>query len=349
MSPRVPSTSLSEALVDSRPRSEGQTSPGRSALWVGAVGLACLLVGGGCAGGQPSPLQAKAPKGQASQLQPNPGALGDPAASRGYGPNHSILPATWLDESGAGEIATSWRLAAEAWDTIPAPEQPSASEWDLIAQGWTVARPLDFELDGRSYVGGAAYQLIAAGQHRILTTLTDPEQLRSALPLTHDAKQVAQADGRLLPSPATAPSSSAGANRRPERLAGGAPWVAVELLQGNALLRAKYTVTLARPDAHTIKFTLDPTRKHNIRDARGFFTAHQVSPTHSLVTAFVGVDLGSGLVSALLRGAVQKATLSAPAHIRKYVEPIAKRERVARAAAEQEQRLRQLHEVATRR
>jgi hypothetical protein len=211
-----------------------------------------------------------------------------------------------------------------------------------VLEGWTVAQPLDFPLGDRKYVGGTAYQVVAAESDAILAALSDADQLPQALPLTHDAEQVPLASGHPShwtaqepPAPrAASPGSSLGwleptGPARPRR-------VAVELEQGSALFKARYTVQLTRTDENTLRFSLDSARHHDIRDARGFFTAHRLNATHSLVTVFVGVDLGGGLAHSLLKRPVQKAALAAPAHIRRYLEPLAKRERIARAAVAQE-------------
>jgi hypothetical protein len=212
---------------------------------------------------------------------------------------------------------SSWAHAFAAWaepsssESIPEPEPLLDSEWKRALEGWTVARPLEFEISGRRYVGGAAYQIIAAQSQDILTVLMDASQLPLALPLTHEAVQIS-GPPRLLPNPGASWTDSEG--------------IAILLSQGTSLMRAHYAISLARPDAHTLRFTLDPSHEHDVRDARGYFTAHQLNRTHSLVTVFVGVDLGAGLATAFLRRKVQKAALATPAHIRGYVEPLVQQE-----------------------
>lgn len=214
---------------------------------------------------------------------------------------------------------SGWSRAFAAWNqnsqqsAVPRPEPLSAEEWQSVLEGWTVSRALEFELDGRVYLGGAAYQIIAADSEDILETLIDPEHLKAALPLTHDAVWV---------SPAMRPLRPQAAPIQPQG-------VRIELHQGPALLRARYTVQLVRTDVHTLRFEVDRSRKHDIRDARGFFTAHQLNSTHSLVTVFVGVDLGGRFAQALVGRSVQRAALATPAHIRKYLEPMVQRRELA--------------------
>jgi len=203
----------------------------------------------------------------------------------------------------ARSLETSWSLAAAEWGDesggFPTPEALTQSEMNKLGEGWTVARPFEFEVRGHAYVGGVAFQIIQAESEEVLSALLDVEQLPDALPLTHRA--------RLISSSGSAES-------------GGAEKV-VEVIQGNSLMKARYSVRLTRVGEHAIRFSMDPGRHHDIRDARGYFTATRFSERHTLVTVAVGIDLGHGLARSMLKRPVQKAALSAPAHLRRYVEP----------------------------
>lgn len=200
----------------------------------------------------------------------------------------------------AGPVGdTGWSLAAAEWGRqdksgFPTPEYLTADELRRIEEGWTVARPFEFDVDEKAYVGGVAFQIIEARQEEVLSALLDVEQIPSALPLTHRAKLVSRASAEDL---------------------------LVEVVQGNSLMKARYSVRLTRVANHAIRFSMDAERPHDIKDARGYFTATPYSDRHTLVTVAVGIDLGRGLARSMLRRTVQKAALSAPAHLRRYVEP----------------------------
>lgn len=199
-----------------------------------------------------------------------------------------------------GAIDTGWTLAAAEWGEadaqsgFPTPEVLTQSELRRIEEGWTVARLFEFHVDGRSYVGGVAFQIIEAQQEDVMSALLDVEQIPSALPLTHRAELVARAGSEDL---------------------------LVEVVQGNSLMKARYSVRLTRVASHAIRFSMDHERPHDIKDARGYFTATPYSERHTLVSVAVGIDLGHGLARSMLKRPVQKAALSAPAHLRRYVEP----------------------------
>lgn len=199
-----------------------------------------------------------------------------------------------------GAIDTGWTLAAAEWGAageqsgFPTPEVLTDSELRRIEEGWTVARPFEFQVDGRAYIGGVAFQIIEAKQEEVLSALLDVEQIPNALPLTHRAELVARAGSEDL---------------------------LVEVVQGNSIMKARYSVRLTRVASHAIRFSLDHERPHDIKDARGYFTATPYSARHTLVSVAVGIDLGHGLARSMLKRPVQKAALSAPAHLRRYVEP----------------------------
>ena len=194
---------------------------------------------------------------------------------------------------------TGWALAAAEWGTgdhggFPTPELLTSDELRRIEEGWTVARPFEFHVAGQTYVGGVAFQIIEAKQDDVLSALLDVNQIPSALPLTHRAKLVSRSSAEDL---------------------------LVEVVQGNSLVKARYSVRLTKVAGHAIRFSMDPERPHDIKDARGYFTATPYSDRHTLVTVAVGIDLGHGLARSMLKRHVQKAALSAPAHLRRYVEP----------------------------
>ncbi len=92
---------------------------------------------------------------------------------------------------------TSWSLAAQEWGPsgqggFPTPEGLTPEELRRIDEGWTVARPFEFEVGGRDYVGGVAFQIVEAPTEDVLSALLDVNQIPLALPLTHRATLVAR-------------------------------------------------------------------------------------------------------------------------------------------------------------
>jgi hypothetical protein len=163
-----------------------------------------------------------------------------------------------------------------------------------LVAGRTVGRPLRFSRKGGSYVGGVAYQVVRATPGEVLRVLADASALPAALPRTERAELV----------------SSHGRSAR------------IELVQGKAPFVVKYTLHLEQDTSgESIRFWLDPTRPHDVKDVWGYFRVQQFGHQHTLVTMAVALDLGPGLPRMLFEDRVERAILRAPAKIRAFVEP----------------------------
>ena len=183
--------------------------------------------------------------------------------------------------------------SGDAWSLAPL----SRAEQSALRTRELVERPLSFErgADG-FYVGGVSYQVVRAEPLQVLLTLADTELLPRVLPATHSATMVSR-EGRTA---------------------------RVELVQGKAPFLARYTVVLEQSDdGSTIRFWLDPTRPHDIRDVWGFFRVESFGPGKSLVTVAAALDLGPGITRALFEERVQGTILRTPSRIRSFVEPLA--------------------------
>jgi len=156
-----------------------------------------------------------------------------------------------------------------------------------------VSRALRFQHEGGRYVGGVSYQVVDARPELVLAALSDVSNWPDALPRTKSA--------RLL-------SSQGGLSR-------------VEVVQGSTLVDARYTVVLARADAATIRFWLDPAAPHDIHDVWGFFRVHELPGGRSLITVGAALDLGDGIARMLFEDKIAGMLLRAPRKIRQFVEP----------------------------
>jgi hypothetical protein len=147
---------------------------------------------------------------------------------------------------------------------------------------------------GGSYVGGLSYQLVRASVPELITALLTVDQLPQLLPRTKRARLVDSSGGRAR----------------------------VELVQGNSLVEATYTVYLERDaDPPVVRFWLDPSRPHDIRDVWGYFRVQPFGATRSMVTVAVALDVGDGLVRWLFEDRIQRVILDTPRHIRDFLEP----------------------------
>jgi ribosome-associated toxin RatA of RatAB toxin-antitoxin module len=190
--------------------------------------------------------------------------------------------------------------AGPAWGEAPAvkgvPTRFDAAERQALLGGATVARPVRFERgpDG-SYIGGVSYQLVHASPARVLAALADVEALPRALPRTERATLISR-EGR-------------GAR--------------VELVQGKAPFLVTYTIRLEQSESGDgIRFWLDSSRPHDVKDVWGYFRVTPFGTDKTLVTLAVALDMGPGLGRLLLSDRVERIILRAPGKIREYVEPL---------------------------
>ena len=186
-------------------------------------------------------------------------------------------------------------LAAPASAEVPraAVSGFSAREQEVLRAGAMVSRALRFDDAGGHYVGGVSYQIVDARPEVVLAALSDVANWPEALPRTKSARLV---------------SSDHGLSR-------------VELVQGSALVDARYTVVLERADNDTIRFWMDPSEAHDIRDVWGYFRVKPMPGGRSLITVGAALDLGDGLARMLFEDRIAHMMLRAPRHIRAFVEP----------------------------
>lgn len=168
----------------------------------------------------------------------------------------------------------------------------TSGERSALHAGRMVSRDLRFEQAGGHYVGGVSYQVVDAQPELVLAALSDVANWPEALPRTKSA--------RLL-------DTVNGVSR-------------VELVQGGSFLSARYTVMLERVDGETIRFWLDPSEPHDIRDVWGFFRIKPLPGGRTLITVGAALDLGDGLPR-LFEDKIAGMMLRAPRQIRNFVEP----------------------------
>lgn len=149
------------------------------------------------------------------------------------------------------------------------------------------------EKNGGRYVGGVSYQIVRASPAEVLAALGSPSELPAMLPRTKSARVVGV----------------------------GARGARIELTQGTALVDATYTVKLRRTGPGALRFSLDRSRPHGIRDVFGYVRARPFGRGRSLLTVAVALDVGPGLVRALFEERIARVVLSTPRHIRDYLEP----------------------------
>jgi len=172
------------------------------------------------------------------------------------------------------------------------------NEAAALESGRLVVREENVERAGHRYIGGVSYIVIDAPPERVSAALDDVRAYRQILPHTRSVRWI-------------------GLSRKGDAL--------VELEQGNALAKGKYTVRVRREtvatdnSAATVRFWLDHRYAHDLVDANGFFHL-EARGDKTLLTYLVMVDLGPGIFGRLFEGKIRRAALSTPALVKTYVE-----------------------------
>lgn len=192
-------------------------------------------------------------------------------------------------------LATCFVVSALGTTTAARADGLTPDESARLARRETVIREHTIERGDRRWIGGITYTVMDASAAEVAALIDDVDSLSRVLPRTKRARIVGTANGgdRLL-----------------------------ELVQGNALLEAQYTIVMRR-DPREARFWLDPSRPHGIDDAWGFFRYEPfIDPTGDervLLTYGVLVDVGPGLVRDLFEERVRTALLSVPQLMRRQV------------------------------
>jgi hypothetical protein len=180
--------------------------------------------------------------------------------------------------------------------TANAGAELSQAEIRALSAGQLVVRADTTERAGRRYVGGVSYIVIGARPKEVTTLLDDVRAYREILPRTRSVHWLGMA-------------------RSGESI--------LELEQGTSLVHGRYVVRVrhepGNDDSAVIRFWMDPSFRHDIADAGGFFRIEPFGDK-TLLTYLVMIDLGDGIVVRLFEGRVQRAALSTPALVKSYVE-----------------------------
>jgi len=173
---------------------------------------------------------------------------------------------------------------------------PELRPWErqVLTSGGRVERPLSFTPGRGSYVGGIAYQVVHRSPEAVLSALLEVRHLSEMLPRTRSARLVSSEPGRAR----------------------------IELEQGQAPFVARYTIVIERaPGGDELRFWLDPSAPHDIKDVFGFFRVRPLGQGDSVLTVGAAVDLGQGLFTGLFEPRVQAVVLHSVTKIRDFMEP----------------------------
>lgn len=168
------------------------------------------------------------------------------------------------------------------------------SEQRALSAGELVVRPLRKMRGPRELIGGSSWQVIDAPPAVVFRALLDTERYPRMLPQVSEAREVTRRS----------------AMRR-----------TVFVQHGAGPVDVSYHVNLrAVPDRRELHFSLDRSRPHGLAAAFGFYSVRRYHGGRSLLAYGVMVDLGPGLVRALVRDTVHEWMLKTPWTIKRFVE-----------------------------
>jgi hypothetical protein len=163
----------------------------------------------------------------------------------------------------------------------------SAAEANQLTSGGTVARTQALQRSDQRYVGGVTYTILDARAGELAALLDDVDGWRRFLPKTRNARHVGATHGDAL----------------------------VEVTHGSALLQVIYTMRVHR-DGDVVRFWMEPSRPHDIKDVWGFFRAEPYGGGRTLVTYGILIDMGGGLLRDLFEDRVRELALTVPQRVR---------------------------------
>ncbi|MBP9114353.1 MAG: SRPBCC family protein [Polyangiaceae bacterium] len=166
----------------------------------------------------------------------------------------------------------------------------SGSVDSLVRGGAFVHSDVIESLEGRC-IGGVVYAIINASPTTIQSMLTHPDQFRKLLPMTKSAEWT------------------------PLRERAGH---SIRIHQGNALFDVAYTLDVTQERAG-LRFALNPSQPHDLRDAWGFVRLEPLDEQQTLVTFGLMVQLGSDLLANLFEKRIQRTLSTLPSRLRSLV------------------------------
>lgn len=165
-------------------------------------------------------------------------------------------------------------------------------ERQLLDKGKLVKRQMTQRRGGLHLVGGTSWQVIDADADHVWKVITDVRTYRKLFPHVVDA--------RLL------------AKRGEFRL--------VYLEHASGPFHVSYSLKgQANAKRRDLTFELDTSRPRDITAAWGFFTVRPYGKGKSILAYGVMLDIGSGILSALLRDQICGSMLHIPRNVRKYI------------------------------
>jgi hypothetical protein len=169
----------------------------------------------------------------------------------------------------------------------------TGTERARLARGEIVTRRTTEQRGGLRLIGGTSWQVIDAPPSAVWEAALDTPRYNHLFPEVDDARVVERASNRRV----------------------------VRLHHERGPIELDYHLELTFLDSQRLaRFRVDPTRPHAIRDAWGFFSIRPYAGGKSIVTWGILADVGTGLVTGLLRPTVHEWMLLVPRTMKRFIE-----------------------------
>ncbi len=167
------------------------------------------------------------------------------------------------------------------------------AEQRTLVGGELLRRDLSHREGDRQLYGGASWQRVHAPIERVWEVATDPRSLTQLIPSLDEARVVSQQDGARV----------------------------IYMHHSYAIAETSYYVRMEIDDAaRSLRFRLDPSRPHDIREGRGFLSLSSYRGD-TIVAWGMLVDPGAGVVTQLFGPMLNEWLLLPPRCMRDAVEP----------------------------
>lgn len=185
-------------------------------------------------------------------------------------------------------VSLSAGVSAEAQSTTF-----SAVERRHLANGELVVRRETRRRGNLRLIGGTSWQVVNAAPDRVWRAVLDTRGYRRFIPQVAEARVVRRRTGSQL----------------------------VYIRHHSGPVDVGYHLSIQYQNAQQMaRFRVDRSRPHDIRDGWGFFIVTPYGRNRSLVTFGVLADVGSGVVTGLLRPRVHEWMLRIPEQLKRHVE-----------------------------
>lgn len=166
-------------------------------------------------------------------------------------------------------------------------------EREHLVAGQLVRRPETRREGANTYIGGTSWQRVHAPREVVWDAIVNVDNYPRLIPGVDTATLVEQHGARRI----------------------------VYLRHRYSFVSAAYHAIVNVDRRHwTIRFELDPTRPHDVRDGRGFITLDRYRRNETIVSWGVMADVGSGIVTGVFAPVIYDWILRVPYCVRGFVE-----------------------------